>query len=429
MHDRPATTTPTASLGPASPDHPRDLSEALAAVVRLVRADVDDLVALRRDIHAHPELGWEEHGTIGRVRAALSAGAVDATRLVAREVPRSGLVVDIGATAPFRRVALRADLDALALRETSGLPFASTVDGVCHACGHDVHTAAVVGAGRALAQLEPWLLERGFAVRLLFQPCEEGVPGGAEHLVEHGFLEGVDEAYAVHCDPALEVGRVGLRAGGITAATDKIIVRFRGPGGHTSRPHRTADLTYAMGVVITQLPGVLSRRLDPRSVASLVWGTVHAGDAANAIPSEGLLAGTLRVIDVEAWQEAGPIISDAITSLVAPYGVDVEVEHRTGPAPTMNDARSVEHGRAAAIAVIGPEAPAPTPQSLGGEDFADILRVVPGALLRLGTRTPGGPVYDLHRPDLVVDEAALPHGAALLAATALVALDAGPADL
>lgn len=429
MQQEPGETTTSTPLTPAPDPHPRDLSEALAALVRLVRRDADALVALRRDIHAHPELGWGEQGTIARVRAGLQAAPVTPATLSMHDVERSGLVVDIGSTRPFRRVALRADLDALALPESSGLPFASTVPGVCHACGHDVHTAALVGAGRALAQLEPWLVERGFAVRLLFQPCEEGVPGGAEHFVELGLLDGVDEAFAVHCDPSLEVGRVGLRTGGITAATDKIVVRFRGPGGHTSRPHNTADLTYAMGVVITQLPAVLSRRLDPRAVASLVWGSVHAGDAANAIPSEGVLAGTLRVIDVDAWQQAGPVVESAIASLVAPFGVQVEVEHLVGPAPTMNDARSVEHARAAALAVVGQQAPAPTPQSLGGEDFADMLQVVPGALLRLGTRTPGGPVYDLHRPDLVVDEGALEHGAALLAASALVALDAGPADL
>lgn len=400
---------------------PQQLAADIDAVTAHVRADEDVLVALRRDIHAHPELGWHEQGTVARVRAAL-APAGDALRYT--EVQRSGLVVDLGATDPTYRVALRADLDALPVTEDSGLEFASTVAGVAHACGHDVHTAALAGAGRALAPLAERLAERGWAVRLLFQPCEEDMPGGAEHMVEQGHLDGVDAAFAVHCAPTQDVGRVGLRVGGITAATDLVICRFTGPGGHTSRPQNTADLTYAMGVVLTQLPAVLSRRLDPRAVASLVWGHVHAGDAPNAIPSKGTLAGTLRVLDVDAWQAARPLIDSAVHDLVTPFGVGVEVEHRTGPAPTINDVHAVAAAREAVVAVLGEDAPAPTPQSLGGEDFADMLRVVPGALLRLGTRTPGGPTYDLHRPDIVIDERAIGYGASVLAATALTALAA-----
>ena len=180
-------------------------------------------------------------------------------------------------------MALRADLDALPLPEATGLPFASTVNNVMHACGHDAHTAILLGAGLALASA-PALPGR---VRLIFQPAEEVQPGGALDVLAAGALTGVDRVFALHCDPRLRVGRVGTRVGPITSATDLLQLRLSSPGGHTSRPHLTADLVNALGTVITGLPALLSRRVDPRSGTVLVWGAVQAGQAANAVPREG----------------------------------------------------------------------------------------------------------------------------------------------
>ncbi len=164
-------------------------------------------------------------------------------------------------------------------------------------------------------------------MRLFFQPAEEIIPGGAIDVLEQGGMDGVDAVFAVHCDPSLDVGRVGLREGPITAAADRVTVHLSGRGGHTSRPHLTEDLTFALAKVITEVPAVLSRRLDPRSGLALVWGEVRAGSASNVIPSSGLVAGTLRMLDADAWKNVGPMLESIVAAVVAPYAVTARLEH------------------------------------------------------------------------------------------------------
>ncbi len=230
--------------------------------------------------------------------------------------------------------------------------------------------------------------------------------------------------FAVHCDPSLDVGQVGLREGPITAAADSITVRLRGRGGHTSRPHLTQDLTYALAKVVTDVPAALSRRLDPRAGASLVWGSVHAGSAKNVIPSLGEVAGTLRLLDIRAWDQAQRIVDEVVRAVVAPYGVTAEIEHVRGVPPVVNAPDAARHLATAAASVVGPAGVVGTEQSLGGEDFSWYLEAVPGAMARLGTRTPGGPTYDLHQGNLRVDDGAVTIGAQLLAQVGLGALTA-----
>ncbi|GAB3066779.1 amidohydrolase [Pedococcus soli] len=370
------------------------------------------LLALQRDVHAHPELSRGEVRTTARVEELLRGAGVRT-----RALPVTGLVADLGAEQPAYRVALRADLDALPVGERTGVAWASTTEGICHACGHDVHVAAVLGAGLALKEHEEQLRERGIGVRLLFQPAEEVIPGGAVDLIAQGALDGVDAIFAVHCDPSLDVGSVGLRDGAITAAADRVVVHLSGRGGHTSRPHLTEDLTFALAKVVTELPAVLSRRLDPRTAFALVWGELHAGQAANVIPSSGTVAGTLRMLDATAWTSVGPLLAQALEHIVAPYAVTAVLEHAQGVPPVVNEPEAIEVFRRSAegmgLAAVG------TPQSLGGEDFAWYLREVPGAMARLGTRTPGGTTYDLHQGDLVVDETSVVQGARLLAGAAV----------
>ena len=380
----------------------------LMALCASIDALAPELLDLQHDVHAHPELSRGEARTTAAVARRLAAAGI-----THRTLPVSGLVADLGAEQPAYRVALRADLDALPVGERTGLPWASTTEGICHACGHDVHVAAMLGAGLALKQHEEALRERGIGVRLLFQPAEEVIPGGAVDLITEGALDGVDAIFAVHCDPSLDVGSVGLRDGAITAAADRVTVHLSGRGGHTSRPHLTEDLTFALAKVVTELPAVLSRRLDPRTAFALVWGEVHAGQAANVIPSSGAIAGTLRMLDAKAWTTIGPLLAEAVEHVVAPYAVTAVLEHVQGVPPVVNDPEAIEVFRAAAegagLVAVG------TPQSLGGEDFAWYLRQVPGAMARLGTRTPGGPTYDLHQGDLVVDDGSVVQGARLLA--------------
>lgn len=389
---------------------------AATRVNQLVATLQPELVEIRRDIHAHPELGRTEQRTTRLIAERLRLAG-----LSPRLLPGTGLTCDIGPSpveTGRRRIALRADIDALPVQETTGLPYASTVHGVAHACGHDVHTTALLGAGLVLAELHA-AGELSTGVRLVFQPAEEVQPGGALDVLQAGALDGIGRIFALHCDPKVDVGRIGSRIGPITSASDEITVVLTGPGGHTSRPHLTADLVYALGQVITQVPAVLGRRLDPRSGVNLTWGAVQSGSAHNAIPASGSVRGTLRCLDVRAWEKASQVLHAAVEQVVAPYGVEVEVRHQRGVPPVENDERAVAVLEAAARDVLGEEAVQLTEQSLGGEDFAWYLTRVPGAMARLGTRTPGGRTYDIHQGDLVVDERAIAAGAALLARAAL----------
>ncbi len=298
-------------------------SPTLRPAVAAVDALADELVALRRELHAHPELAWQEQRTTTMVAERLEKAGLEVKLL-----PKSGLIAELGAQdGPL--VALRADLDALPVDDRGGEPWVSTVAGVAHACGHDVHTAALVGAGIALAEAHEHAPIPG-RVRLLFQPAEEVMPGGALEVIAAGALDGVGHVFGLHCDPSIDVGEVGLREGPLTGAADALTVRLTGRGGHTSRPHLTEDLTYALGKLVTELPGALSRRLDPRAGASLVWGVVRAGSAKNVIPSAGEVEGTLRMLDAVAWIDAEDLVRELIDQILAPYGVGAEVDLRPG---------------------------------------------------------------------------------------------------
>ena len=251
-------------------------------------------------------------------------------------------------------IALRADLDALPISDEKNVPYRSTVPNACHACGHDVHTTILVGAGLFLARRAAAGLLRG-RVRLIFQPAEE-VPGGALDVLAAGGIASVDRIFALHCDPRLDVGKVGVRSGPITAACDKITVRVTGPGGHTARPHLTADLVYALGKIITELPAALSRRVDPRSSLSLVWGRVSAGSAANAIPDDGLVEGTVRCLDDQAWHAAPDLLKALLESVASAYGVLAELTYLRNVPPTVNESVSTAMIEAAAERVLGPDA-------------------------------------------------------------------------
>ena len=285
----------------------------------------------------------------------------------------TGLICDVGTGRSC--VALRADLDALPLAEATDLDFKSTVEGVCHACGHDMHTAALLGAGLALAAA-PKLPGR---VRLIFQPAEEVMPGGALDVIAAGGLDTVERIFGLHCNPQIEVGKIGTRTGPITAAADMLELRLTSPGGHTSRPHLTADLVHALGTVITGLPTLLSRRVDPRSGTVLVWGAVHAGEAANAVPQDGVLRGTLRTADRETWAELEPLVAGLVGSLLLPTGVGFELQHQRGVPPVVNDEGTTELLQIGARAAIGDDAIVAAPQSSGGDDFGWYLEHVPGA--------------------------------------------------
>ncbi|MGW4206675.1 amidohydrolase [Lentzea sp. NPDC004789] len=377
-----------------------------------LKRNAAEVVGWRRHIHAHPELSRQEHNTTRLIVDLLrSAG------LKPRVLPGgTGAVCEVG-SGP-RCVALRADIDALPLPERTGLDHQSTVPGVSHACGHDGHTTVLLGAALALASA-PQLPGR---VRLIFQPAEEVMPGGALDVLAAGGLDGVEQIFGLHCDPRLQVGRIGTRIGSITSASDLIELRLTSPGGHTSRPHLTADLVHAMGTVITGLPSLLSRRVDPRSGTVLVWGAAHAGEAPNVVPQEGVLRGTLRTGSHEIWAELEPLVRDLIGYLLGPTGVGFDLHHRRGVPPVVNAAESTAILRAGIEAALGEDALAGTEQSSAGEDFGWYLEHVPGSFGRLGVWSGEGPQRDLHQPTFDLDERALLVGTRVMVHAALAAL-------
>ena len=305
----------------------------------------DDVVTWRRHIHAHPELGRQEFATTEFVAAHLADAGLNPKVLPGG----TGLICDFGPD-DGPRIALRADMDALPMTDRTGMPYASVVPNVAHACGHDAHTAVLLGAALALAAVP----ELPVGVRLIFQAAEELMPGGAVDAIAAGALAGVSRIFALHCDPRLAVGRVAVRAGPITSAADHIEVTLHSQGGHTSRPHLTGDLVYGLGTLITGVPGVLSRRIDPRNSTVMVWGAVNAGVAANAIPQTGTLAGTVRTANRDTWLTLESIVRETVTSLLAPLGIEHTLQYKRGVPPVVNEeisTRILTH----AIEAIGPD--------------------------------------------------------------------------
>ena len=371
---------------------------------RWLATNYGDLVGWRRHLHANPELGRQEFETTKFVATRLAEAGLNPKILPGG----TGLTCDFGPE-DQPRIALRADMDALPMDERTDLPFASTTPNVAHACGHDGHTAVLLGTGLALASA-PTL---PVGVRLVFQAAEELMPGGALDAISAGALAGVSRIFALHCDPRLEVGKVATIPGPITSAADQMEITLHSPGGHTSRPHLTGDLVYALGTLITGVPGILSRRVDPRHSTVMVWGAVNAGFASNAIPQTGTLAGTIRTASRDAWVEMESIVREIVSSLLAPLNVDHTVLYRRGVPPVVNEelsTRIMTH----AIEALGPDSLADTKQSGGGEDFSWYLEEVPGAMARLGVWPGVGPQLDLHQPTFDLDERALGVGVRVL---------------
>ncbi|MDO4898432.1 MAG: amidohydrolase [Rothia sp. (in: high G+C Gram-positive bacteria)] len=381
-----------------------------------LRSLTPELIRFRREVHAHPELSYLETKTTERIFSALTDAG-----LAPKHLKGTGCYVDIG-QGPFA-AAFRADIDALPIQEETDLPYASTTDGVMHACGHDIHQTVMLGVAIALHRLHQQT-PLGARIRIIFQPAEEQLPGGAVDVIAQGILEGVPRAFALHCEPKVDVGKIGTRIGAITSASDTIKISLKGRGGHTSRPHLTEDIVYALSQIAINVPAVLSRKTDVRSGVLVVWGQVEAGVAPNAIPSNAFLAGTMRCLDADVWKQAGAMLDEVVEQIAAPYNVEVELEHFRGVPPAVNTEDEIAMLENAARAELGEDAVVLVEQSMGGEDFAWMLQEVPGALIRLGTRVPGGTTFDLHRGDYAPDERAIEVGVRVMAATALRAIRA-----
>ncbi|GHH77032.1 peptidase [Kitasatospora indigofera] len=407
---------------------PRTAQQATLAAARpvdlrtRVRAFEAELIAFRRDLHRHPELGRQEFRTTGLLRDRLVAAGLEP-----RVLPGgTGMTVDIvppGTPAGMPFLAFRADIDALPIDDAkTDVTYRSTVPGRAHACGHDVHTSIVLGTALVLAAAaRNGELRR--PVRLFFQPAEEVMPGGALDVIKAGGMDNVGRIFAVHCDPKVTVGRIGLKVGAITSACDRLVLHLDGPGGHTARPHLTTDLVTAIARMAADLPGVFARRMDPRWGVSLVWGRIASGSAANVIPQHAELEGTVRCLELPGWREAPDLLHELIAKMAETHRAKWTLDYHRGVPPVVNEAVSIAQLEAAMTARFGAAGQVvveETEQSLGGEDFSWYLEHAPGALARLGVRAPGdSAVRDLHQGRFDVDERAIGIGVELFAALAL----------
>ena len=387
----------------------------------LAPGEVERLVATRRDLHAHPELSWEERRTAQVVSERLRAAGYEP-----RVVCGTGVVADLqGGAGPGRTVLLRADMDALPVREESQASWRSSVPGVMHACGHDGHTAALLCAAERLIARRDALRGR---VRLCFQPAEEG-RGGARSLLEAGVLEGVERAFALHLWNDLPTGTIACREGPVWAACDVFEVTIHGRGGHGGMPDQARDPVLAAAHVVTALQSLVARETSPLDAAVVTVGQLSAGETWNVIPDTARLRGTCRAFDPATHRALPERLGRLVRGVAEGLGCRAELEYRVICPPTVNDPAMAALCRAAAaraLPALRVLSEGPHTRAMVGEDFAYFLERVPGALLLVGSRDEArGLVHPHHSPRFDFDEGALPIAARLLEEVAVAALGDG----
>ncbi len=369
-------------------------------------------LSLRRAIHRRPELGNAEEET-----AALIVGVLEELGwAVARPVGTSVMATLEGAR-PGSTVALRADMDALRIQEETGLPFASEIPGVMHACGHDFHTAGLLGAAMVLTGHRPTMKGR---VRLLFQPDEEG-SGGAARMIAAGCLDGVDAVFGAHVDPDLPAGTVGFKYGKMYAASDVFRVVVRGEGCHGASPEAGIDAIAIAAQAVTAVQQIVSRRLAPTDAAVITVGSFHAGAQANVVADRAEIEGILRTLGPDTRRRVKKLFTETVQGVCAAMGARAEIDIRESYPGVVNDDGMVDFARHTAEQMLGAgrvvTLDAPT---MATEDFGYFTQAVPGAFYKIGVRNPDiGAVWPIHSPKFVADEAAMPHLIALHAGVAL----------
>jgi IAA-amino acid hydrolase len=383
------------------------------------RAEQDWMVAIRRDLHRHPELLFELPRTSEAVRRELDGLGIAYDWPVAE----TGIVARLGdGDGPC--VALRADMDALPIHEDTGLDFRSEHDGKMHACGHDAHTAMLLGAAKLLKAHEH---EIHGTVKLLFQPAEEGGAGGLK-MCEEGALEGPDvqRAFGIHVWPGLPVGTLASRAGTLLAAADFVDIVIRGVGGHAAMPHLAVDPVATAAQVVCELQTIVSRELDPLNSGVVSITCIHGGETFNVIPEEVRLQGTIRSLTSEGLRNLQERVRAIVEGVAAIHRCTAEVSYMPNAYPaTVNDAGSWALAQKIGAALLGGGNVHEAPPIMGGEDFAFVLERVKGCFVCLGVGNPAiGADKSLHHPQFILDENALPFGAALHAAFALRSLEA-----
>lgn len=408
-----------------------DTTSLLPKIKALAKAYLPEATAHRRHLHVHPELSFQEHETSAYVIKTLRSYGIDRIETMAGTGVVAVLQGELESEGSSNQcLALRADLDALPIQEIEGRAYGSQNQGVMHACGHDVHTTSLLIAARILQETRSDWRE---TIKLIFQPGEEVLPGGASLLIEEGVLKAGPQGpaprsiFGQHVFPALEVGKVGFRQGRYMASTDEILLTIKGKGGHGAMPHTTLDPVYMAAQLIVTLQNIVSRRANPTIPTVLSFGGVTAEGTYNVIPSEVVLKGTLRTHD-EAWREsARTLITEQSLAIVAALGGHCEVLIRPGYPALFNNPELTARAKANAEAYLGTENVVDLDLYMTGEDFAGYTQHIPGCFYRLGTRDgAAGIIHSVHTSQFDIPESALEIGAGLMAWQAvseLAALD------
>jgi len=385
-----------------------------AAIRDLAQAEQAALIAIRRDLHAHPELAFEEVRTAGVVATELARLGI-ACRT---GVGRTGVVADIHGGRPGPTLVIRGDMDALPIAERTALPFASQNAGLMHACGHDVHTSTLLGVAAILQRLAP---EMAGSVRLLFQPAEE-ILGGAKEVIAEGVLDGVDMALGYHNHPDIPVGKFAFVHGANYAACDRFDITVRGVSGHAAYPHTTVDPIVAAAHLVTALQTIVSREVGALDACVVTIGAIHAGTVHNIIPDACTLRGTVRTLTDDIRRRAEIAIKRFCAGLETSFRTPADVDWAPGVPPTLN-AEPVLTASVAAIRRQLGDVFVPAESSMGAEDFSLIASAVPSFVLRIGSGAPGRNDA-LHNSGYQPDEACIALGATALARAAVELLAA-----
>lgn len=378
-------------------------TDLLARMKELANAQHAELVNIRRHLHENPELGFEEVATAQYIADYLAGLGLEVTRQVAK----TGVVALIRGVQPGKTVAIRADMDALPIQELNEVPYKSKHPGKMHACGHDAHVAAAIGAARILWELRDQINGN---VKFIFQPAEEA-PGGAEPMIAAGVLENpaVDAIIGGHVWGSLESGIIEVMSGPTMASSDIIRLKIIGKGGHAAQPHTTIDPIVIASEIVGALQKLVSRQTDPFESVVISICSFHAGDVFNVIPHSAYLEGAVRTLNNELRQELPHKIEKIIRGITEPYGATYELDYYLGYPVTVNDPGVTETVRRAAISVLGADKVRVAARaSMGGEDYAYFLNKVPGTYIRIGTRNPEkGICQEMHHPRFDIDEAVL----------------------
>lgn len=381
----------------------------------IIEKQYDSIVNLRRHFHIHPELSAQEFNTQQKIMDELSA-----LGLQPKKIATTGVIADLQGALPGKTVAIRADIDALELQDECNKPYQSQNPGVCHACGHDGHTAMLIGVAKTLVELKN---ELSGTVRFLFQPSEERFPGGAELMIAEGALLGVDSIIGTHLWQPLEVGTIGITYGPIMASPDEFTIKIKGRGGHASMPHQTVDALLVGAQIAVALNTIVSRSVDPMEQAVISLGVFKAGDTFNIIPDTALLNGTVRSFNEKMRTLLFDRIEQVTAGLCQAAGATFTFDKHLGFLPVINHPEISKVLAEAGAETLGSEKVLTINPVMGGEDFSQYLEKVPGAFMFVGVGNESkGIIYPQHHPKYDMDEKALFYGVEIMTRATLTLL-------